>query len=429
VHKQEVLKLENEYSYKMNKVNEELLTEIKQLHEKTKKVEEERNNILSKYSHVEEKTREAFLQVFKENERLQNEKIKLEREKEVIKEKELAREIELRRVKEELEEELARKKEVVIKSREISKEKEVKQNYTHANTTSNNMYKRFETITQVNSNEIVTNSNVKIDETFEDDKSEISNISRPERRKGRLDEIRQKNREKTKSNKELPKQETTTNIKSNTTNINNSINTNKIQTNKNTTNEISNKSNVKITQDEFDIPIENTKSINNNIKAEPTVSANKQANQPIEDNKPQSSQKQDEPKLSKKSSLENLLDNKPDLTKVKIKHKIFVLKTILPQIEKHAKTLKPNTFLYNPKLLSNINKESIANKFYDILSNETIELIDINHMQILVSELLKSSDTPNINPDVIKTKEFNDQLFMNHLNEAIIELYVNTKLI
>jgi hypothetical protein len=369
VQKEQILKLENEYTFKMNKVNDELLENIKQLNEKNKRVQEERNNILTQYSQIEEKNREAFVNVFKENDRLNSENVLLEREKEIIKEKEKINEMELKRTRNALEEEARRREEVEASKRKLME------------------YKRIETITEIESYSIANKS---VSPPKRESKAVSPEKEISKRKGGKLDEIRRKNREKSiKSNES--KEEIVQKV---------------VGSSKPVVEQKAVEKPKQIVKDEFEFGDE--------PKSEPKAKA---ATEPVK------------APLVKKSTMENLLDTKPELRKVGLKHKLKVLKVLLPEVEKYAKTLKPNVFIYNPKLLSNINKSSIAGIFYDILSNETIELIDNNQKQILLSELLKSNESPNISPDMLKLKEFNEQMFMDNLNEGIHELFVRFSLI
>lgn len=59
-----ILRMENDYSSKMVRMNEELAGQIKILHERNQKIEEDRKNTLKNYSLLEEKNREALLKAF-----------------------------------------------------------------------------------------------------------------------------------------------------------------------------------------------------------------------------------------------------------------------------------------------------------------------------------------------------------------------------
>ena len=128
-----------------------------------------------------------------------------------------------------------------------------------------------------------------------------------------------------------------------------------------------------------------------------------------------------------KTLLEKILEEKPDLKLIKKDFKIKVLKKIIIFIEKISKSYKPGNYLYTQKLLNISNKPAIKSKFYDILQNDNIDLTnsDLNLLLLMIGEILNSANEINIRPDLLKFKEFNENLFDSEMNPESVEIFVN----
>ena len=128
-----------------------------------------------------------------------------------------------------------------------------------------------------------------------------------------------------------------------------------------------------------------------------------------------------------KTLLEKILEEKPDLKLIKKDFIIKVLKKIIIVIEKISKSYKPGNYLYTQKLLNISNKPAIKSKFYDILQNDNIDLTnsDLNLLLLMIGEILNSANEINIRPDLLKFKEFNENLFDSEMNPESVEIFVN----
>lgn len=72
------------------------------------------------------------------------------------------------------------------------------------------------------------------------------------------------------------------------------------------------------------------------------------------------------------------------------------------------------------------NKPGIKAKFYDILKNENLDLIGIemNILLLMIGEILNSSAEVNINPNLLRMKEFNENLLESEMNPEVYEIFV-----
>ncbi len=127
-----------------------------------------------------------------------------------------------------------------------------------------------------------------------------------------------------------------------------------------------------------------------------------------------------------KTLLDKLLEEKPDLKYVRKEFKIKVLKKVISFVEKACKSLKPGHYVYTQKLLNFSNKPAIKIKFYEILKNENLDLIgiDINILLLMIGEMLNSTSETNINPNLLRMKEFNENLLESEMNPESYEIFV-----
>jgi len=127
-----------------------------------------------------------------------------------------------------------------------------------------------------------------------------------------------------------------------------------------------------------------------------------------------------------KTLQDKLLEEKPDLIFVRKEFKIKVLKKVIAFIEKASKSLKPGNYIYSQKLFNISNKSGIKTKFYEILKNENLELLgtDINILLLMIGDMLNSTAEININPNLLRMKEFNENVLESEINPEVHEIFV-----
>ncbi len=130
-----------------------------------------------------------------------------------------------------------------------------------------------------------------------------------------------------------------------------------------------------------------------------------------------------------KTLLDKLIEEKPELKNVRKEFKIKVLKKVIAFIEKASKSLKPGNYIYCQKLLNISNKPAIKIKFFEILKNENFDFIgiDMNILLLMIGEILNSSAEMNINPSLLRMKEFNENLLESEMNPESYEIFVLIK--
>ena len=124
--------------------------------------------------------------------------------------------------------------------------------------------------------------------------------------------------------------------------------------------------------------------------------------------------------------MEQLIEEKPELKYVRKEFKIKVLKKVIAFVEKASKSLKPGHFIYTQKLINISNKPQIKAKFYEILKNENFDLIgiDIDILLLMIGEMLYSTAENNINPNLLRMKDFNENLLESEMNPEAYEIFV-----
>lgn len=127
-----------------------------------------------------------------------------------------------------------------------------------------------------------------------------------------------------------------------------------------------------------------------------------------------------------KTLLEKILLERPELTQVRKEFKIKVLKRVIAYVERTSKNIKPGNYIYTQKLLNISNTPMVKSKFYDILKNDNLDLstIEMNILLLLIGEMLHSSPEVNINPNLLKIKEFNENLLEAEMNSETFEIFV-----
>lgn len=127
-----------------------------------------------------------------------------------------------------------------------------------------------------------------------------------------------------------------------------------------------------------------------------------------------------------KTVLEEILEEKPELKYVRKEFKIKVLKKVIAFVEKASKSLKPGHFIYTQKLLNITNKPAVQSKFYEILKNDNLDLItiEINILLLMIGEMLNSTAESNINPNLLRIKEFNENMLESEMNPDAYEIFV-----
>ena len=111
---------------------------------------------------------------------------------------------------------------------------------------------------------------------------------------------------------------------------------------------------------------------------------------------------------------------------VRKEFKIKILKKVIAFVEKASKSLKPGHYIYTQKLLNISNKPVIKTKFYEILKNENLDLIgiDLNILLLMIAEMLNSTSETNIHPNLLRMKEFNENLLESEMNPEAYEIFV-----
>jgi hypothetical protein len=485
-HNEKVLKMESDYSVKMAKMNEELSEKIKMLHEKNKKIEDDRQNILMNYKVMEEKTKETFNKIFevqKESNKQQNEKLQenksfgideaqIEEILRKIKNKEKSEE----KVQEKVAHFIENDKNSELKSN-LSKQQEIKQdikivqeyNVNRKETISNESFSKhknekhapiesFPSATPKFESEKSSSVDlslskhseiVKIEIQQEEKKSDPPKRVIPPKRlshkQGPLDNIRIE-KKKRDSRAISPKDSgsnlnRTDQVRSLSKEKEKKLSNEKIEENLKKLKK--DRSNEKIEEDEFSMePINQVHKKNEEIdvftvreKIDVSCEENKKTNTINEksQNVSEKTLNQKTP-VNKKNQIEILLEEKPDLIKVPKEYKILVVKKITSQIEKNSKGAKPNnpsTYVYQSKHMVSSNKPSSKSKFYEILllsqDTETFskEITNINTDGLinLLLEILNSNSSLNLNPDNLGGSDYNENYLNNDLDENIKEIF------
>lgn len=494
IHNEKVLKMENDYSLKIAKMNDELREKIKMLHDKNKKIEDDRQSILLNYKVMEEKSKETFKKIFEapqeEFDVKNNEKLPDNKSFEI--EEGLVEEI-LRKIKNKDKlQEKEKEKETVYDFEEKEKKIEIKPNLDtqqenkfepESNPKREGTTRMSKEIYSYSKNEkekqITVQSLPSTTPKFESDKSSSIDLSLS--KQSDVSKLKIKNEEKISEplKKSIPakrlshKHGPLDNIriekkkrdsraaspKNSVTNINRSDQLRSLSKDKgkkftgekiiqeNLTIINYDKLNDKIEQDEFSMK-QNTnrhadkkKEENEIFTVREKIDSNSQeikknnsfyGNEKSKDISEISlNQKTD---VQKKSPIEILLEEKPDLIKVPKEFKILVVKKIISQIDRNSKGVKPNnasTYVYQSKHMVSSNKPSSKSKFYEILllSQETEvfskEITNINTDSLinLLLEILNSNSNLNLNPDNLGGNDYNENFLNSDIDENIKEIF------
>lgn len=453
-HNEEVLRMENEYSHKMAKMNQDLAEKIRILHERNKKIDGERRDMMKTYSHMEEKTREAFIQIFNEKEVKEEKKaeglvdgIKIEelirkfKEEKIIENEEKKKDHcdgqdksiinEYSKVKEKSPAK-TQKERSLSKNKSKDKSKDESQDKNNVKKVSKNTKKDSETKKYTHTPGVLDRirnqqKDDKIRSSKASSKKKIENKSKSKERKDTQDTTN-------KRNQALDRIKNRNKEKSDLLDKQISISLEK-EEDKNDKSMIFDDEKINFKKKE---PNTNIK-VDINNKQIDTLTNDEKSAEIVKDNPEQTSQSLNKislekaPSIKKKSSLEILLDEKPELIKVKKDLKLQVLKKIQLQIEKIAKGVKPNnpsTYIYQSKHMNISNISTIKNKFYDILSilhdsNDTtkdISSISIDNLIFIQFAILNTNSNLNLNPDNL-AGDYNEQLLTTDLDDNITEIF------
>jgi hypothetical protein len=388
-HNEQVLKIENDYTLKIAKMNEELTDKIKVLYEKNKQLENERKATIENYKKMEEVTRESFYKILSKNR--------------------IEEEINISNCAVSDNYEGESKKNLVIKENiNILKSKNFQDNV---------------------SNEISLNTN-KVKEAI----SELSMLPTDQNKKlshfkGILDEIRERKLEEKKGS---------------TTNQN--VKGAKLREN----NILQEKIREKINQLKIEHKISNPLSEQGNLTIREVSNAEKN-NSSIFTNKPEILQEeevfssvkvvnlnesvldrenlQEIEEKRKSKTVDDFINEKTELKKLPVNLKIKVVKKIIAQIEKNSKSVKPGiagNYIYQSKHIYSTNKTSQISKFYEILSSlqePTNSNKDLNFpndsLVNLLLEILYSNASPNLNRENLSDKHFDEITLTKDLDKNI----------
>lgn len=435
-HNADVYKMENEYSIKMAKMNQELAEKIKILHLKNKKIEAERQNLLKNYENIEEKTREALGRIFDDNKYGGGDENQNEGTKNKLDENKI----------EEMVKKLLDKSSNPQENKTKSPDKPNNTNNTRIKKEKplghtpgkldEIMHQRHEkeklkssgmTMSVVNKNNMQQNSSYS-DLQKNNPKAISQKITLTNQNLQNLQNLSHDtavNKNKPSLNQSIPGEDTNIGIKA--------ILKNYIQEGDKNSNKNPEEKPLQNLEDKNLIKIENP-----NIK----INQNPNSEDPKTDNyfeqEPQITLKKADT-MKKKSSLERLLEAKPELTEISKEIKMQVLKKVIIQIEKNSKSIKPgnpSSYIYQNKHMNiSANKDSIKNKFYELLAAfNTSENTAENSMSVLSStstdllimiilEILNSNNTFNIYPETIISKEFNEQMLDSDIDPNIKEIF------
>lgn len=134
---------------------------------------------------------------------------------------------------------------------------------------------------------------------------------------------------------------------------------------------------------------------------------------------------QKKPELKKKNTFSQMIEDKPVLEKVPTIYKTKTVKRIIAYLEQFSKSKKPGNFIYSTKIINQVSQKIVKDSFYEIISNEQYDF-STSDPELLIStigEILYLSGKPNLNID---NNDLDEIEFDMYIDKDVKELYVNT---